>query len=163
MFSHFFLDNYHLFAPRAPHFMVPGLLEVPTSCFLVPLGWPTFCAFRETGTALFLKLLVLEATLRDTMVIVPQFHPSDFSPEGGALRHDSRRWRDLIPRGLGGMQARRWFRLSDRRRLVAIAGSVVATLARGKFTTFESIYKEMRGVTQPRTAGLASGLVTKTS
>jgi hypothetical protein len=154
IFSHFFLDNHHLFAPRAPYFIMPGLLEVPTSCFLVPLGWPTFCAFREKGTALFLKLLMLEAALRDTMVVVPQFHPSDFSPEGGAIRHDRRRWRDLIPRGLGGMQARRWFRLSDRRRLVAIACSIVAALGRGNLTSFELIYKQMTDVKQPRAAGM---------
>ncbi len=143
--SHFFLDNRHLLAPRTPHFIAPGLLEIPTSCFLVPLGWPTFCASRERGTALFLKLLVLEAALRDRMVVVPQFHASDFSLEGGAIRHDRRRWRDLIPHGLGGVQARRWFRLSDRRRLARIASAVVDTLARGRLTTFGAVYSELKG------------------
>jgi len=161
IFSHFFLDNHHLFAPRAPHFLMPGLLEIPTSCFLVPLGWPTFCAFREKGTAIFLKLLMLEATLRDKMVVVPQFHPSDFSPEGGTIHHDKRRWRDLIPRGLGGIQARRWFRLDDRKRLVAIANCIMAGLARGRLTTFAVVYEEMTGVPQPEPAAMATRVLTK--
>jgi hypothetical protein len=163
IFSHFFLDNHHLFAPRAPSFLLPGLLEVPTSCFIVPLGWPTFCAFREKGTALFLKLLTLEATLRDSVLVVPQFHPSDFSPCGGTIRHDPRRWSDLIPRGLGGVQARRWFRLSDRKRLAAIACSVLETLAAGKLTSFELVYEEMKGIAPREIAETDTELLSKAS
>jgi hypothetical protein len=147
--SHFVWDNRHLAAGRVPHFIAPGLLEIPQSTLLVPLSWPVFCTFREAGTRVFLGMLMLEAYVRRSVTLVPQFHVSDFALEGEPLRHEKRSWRDLIPRASGGIQARRWFRLADRRRLVGICNGVVSALAKGEFTTYETIYQEMTQHVRP--------------
>lgn len=141
--SYFPTEHRHLLARRDPHFLPSGLLEVPTSTFLVPLAWPTFCAFRETGTMWFVRMLMLEASIRKPVVIVPQFHVSDFSPDGGPVRHDRRCWRDLIPKTVGGIRARRWFRLADRGRLVVLCKRVMSVLSENGMTTFQSVYCEM--------------------
>ena len=63
------LSSYPLRSPwltarREPYFVSGQLLEVPTSCFLFPLGSPTFLTLRRAGSMAFLRLLALEARVR---------------------------------------------------------------------------------------------------
>lgn len=141
--SAFPYDNRHFFARRAPHFVRPGLLEVPTSSFLVPLGWPTFCTLRKAGSLLAANLMALEATLRRSLVVVGQFHASDLAPCGGEVPCVEKRWSDLVPRATGGIGARRWLRVTDSGRVAAASTAVMARMARGELTTFGAVREEM--------------------
>jgi hypothetical protein len=42
-------DSPYLWARRSPHFVPPTLLEVPTSCALIPLAAPSFQTLRRVG------------------------------------------------------------------------------------------------------------------
>jgi hypothetical protein len=141
--SAFPYDNRHLFAARAPHFVRPGLLEIPTSSFLVPLGWPTFCTLRRAGSLLVANLMAMEATLRRSLVVVGQFHASDLAPCGGEVPCVEKRWSDLIPRATGGIGARRWLRVTDSGRVAAVSTAVMARMARGELTTMSAVREEM--------------------
>jgi len=141
--SSFPYDNRQLLRSRAPSFLRPGLLEVPTSTLLVPLGWPTFCTLRRRASVLLANLLGLEASARYALVLVGQFHVSDLAPGGEELPHrDERSWRDLLPRAHGGIPARRWLRLTDRSRVAAISVAVMSRMARGELTTFAAVRAE---------------------
>jgi len=52
--------NTWLFVRRAPYELAPGLLEVPTSCLLLPAASPTWLTPRRWITAAFLRLLLWE-------------------------------------------------------------------------------------------------------
>lgn len=67
-------------SPRSPWFLRPGLLEIPTSTFLVPAGSPTFSTLRRTLAVLFVRLLATESYWHGNHVLVLQFHPDDFNP-----------------------------------------------------------------------------------
>ena len=140
--SSFPYDNRHLLLPRAPRFVRPGLLEVPTSTLLVPLGWPTFCTLRRRGSVFLTSLLALEAAMRYSLVLVGQFHISDLAPGGEELPRVKRHWRDLIPRARGGIAARRWLRLTDRERVAGISVAVMSRMARGELTSFAAVRAE---------------------
>ncbi len=144
--SSFPYDNRQVFFGRAPHFVRPHLLEIPTSTLLVPLGWPTFCTLRNTGSMLLLGALMLEARIRRSMVVVGQFHISDLVPGGEPLPRVERHWSDLLPRTGRGIAARRWLRLTDRARVAAVSVSVMSLMAGEKLTTFGSVLTEAAAV-----------------
>ena len=132
-------DNRHLLAGRAPHFVRPGLLEVPTTTLLLPLGWPTFCTLRRAGSALLVSALALEATLRRSLVLVAQFHVADLVPDGRSFPRATRRWADLLPQKGRGIAARRWLRSTDRRQVAATCSAMMDRLASGELTTFGAV------------------------
>jgi hypothetical protein len=139
LLSSFPFDNRHLLLARAPRFIRPGLLEVPTSTLLVPLGWPTFCTLRKGGSLVLARLLVLEASIRSPLVVVAQFHVSDLAPGEGHMTRHPFRWRDLVPRARGGIAARRWLRLTDRRRVAEVSVAVMSLMAEGDLVTFADV------------------------
>ena len=53
--------NTWLFARRTPYELAPGLLEVPTSCLLLPAASPTWLTLRRRASLAFLRLLLWEA------------------------------------------------------------------------------------------------------
>jgi hypothetical protein len=157
LLSSFPYDNRHMLRPRAPSFLRCGLLEVPTSTLLVPLGWPTFCTLRRRGSVLVANALALEAALRFRHVLVGQFHVSDLAPGGADLPQVERTWRDLIPRARGGIGARRWLRMTDRSRVAEISVAVMSRMARGDLTTFSAVRAEaMLARRQPSAAAEAT-------
>src|SRR5262249_17927744 len=90
-------------AGRGPHVVAPGLVEVPTSCALVPAGSPTFRTLRGLSHAL-LALLETEARLARSRVVVVQIHVEDVLPDGRS--HPSPpplRWRDFRPASHAGL------------------------------------------------------------
>ena len=56
--------NTWLFARRTPYELAPGLLEVPTSCLLLPAASPTWLTLRRRAASAFLRLLLWEARHR---------------------------------------------------------------------------------------------------
>jgi len=69
---------------RGIYSLRPGLVEVPTSTFIVPASSNTFRLLRCLSPA-FLALLLAEARLLADRVIVLQFHPADFCASRGNL------------------------------------------------------------------------------
>jgi len=141
--SSFPYDNRHMVSGRAPHFLRPGLLEVPTSTMLVPLGWPTFCTLRRRGSMVVTRALALEAKLRRSLVLVGQFHVSDLAPGGDNMTQRTFRWSDLIPRADGGIAARRWLRMTDRGRVAGISLAVMTRMASGELVSFAEVLAAM--------------------
>jgi len=136
-------ENRHLLAGRTPHFVRPGLLEVPTSTLLLPLGWPTFCTLRQAASRLLVDALALEAKLRRSLVLVAQFHVADLVPDGRSLPRVTRSWSDLLPRKGKGIAARRWFRSTDRRQVAATCSAMMDLLASGELTTFGAVRSQV--------------------
>ena len=73
--------NTWLFARRTPYELAPGLLEVPTSCLLLPAASPTWLTLRRRAALAFLRLLLWEARRRADRVPCVQLHVSDFVPD----------------------------------------------------------------------------------
>ena len=73
--------NTWLFARRTPYELAPGLLEVPTSCLLLPAASPTWLTLRRRAASAFLRLLLWEARRRADRVPCVQLHVSDFVPD----------------------------------------------------------------------------------
>jgi len=142
LLSSFPWDFRNVLAKRVPHFVRPGLLEIPTSSLLIPLGWPSFCVLRRRASLLFTELLVAESAVNERIVLVAQFHPSDFADEGPGFRIPRRGWRDLIPRRVGGIQARRWFRSTDRRLVAEVSRLVFDRLVGHGPTSLGAIWEE---------------------
>ena len=69
--------NTWLFARRTPYELAPGLLEVPTSCLLLPAASPTWLTLRRRAALAFLRLLLWEARRRADRVPCVQLHVSD--------------------------------------------------------------------------------------
>lgn len=91
-------------APRRVRYIRPGLLEVPTSSFIVPAGSPTFLIIRRFLSLAFVRLLVHEALMLGDRVITLQFHPNDFNPNSTqAPPYGRLRWRDFWLNKYGGL------------------------------------------------------------
>ena len=131
----------HLLAPRRPYFVRRSLLEVPTSCLFVPLGSPTFVTFRELGSKAFARLLMLEARLLRSRVVVAQFHVDDVVGEGRLPGWSRREWRHLLP-SRHGIVARYWIRMTDADAVSRLSREVIGLLARGQLMKLDDIYAE---------------------
>ena len=94
------------FAPRRPHLLRPGLLEIPTSTFVLPLGSPAYRFLRKNLSVSLLSLLLVESRLFASRVVALQFDTPDFS--GVLPPRSPLSWRDLVWRRRGGILARRF-------------------------------------------------------
>src|SRR5271165_2761997 len=72
------LENPWLLSDRKPNWLGVGLLEIPTSTFLLPLASPSFAMLRRRGSELLLKLLMLEARNLEDYALVLSFDIEDF-------------------------------------------------------------------------------------
>lgn len=119
-------DNVWTLAPRRPWELAPGLLEVPTSCFLVPAGAPTFMVLRRRGSRLLLRLLAWEAGAFSRPLTV-QFHVGFLNPSSVRHRRPSEPLsvRDFIPRRSGGLGFKHRLRSSDMGAMAEIAAGIL--------------------------------------
>jgi hypothetical protein len=124
------------FASRRLQYLRPGLLEVPTSTFLIPASSTAFRIMRDQSLR-FARTLVWEALNFSDRVVTLELHPEDFNP-------DSKRvwaWtgikpRDFLLRRIGGfgfrhyLQDTRYRRISERTQtlLQLMAGHQTMTL-----------------------------------
>jgi peptidoglycan/xylan/chitin deacetylase (PgdA/CDA1 family) len=136
---------------RDPHYIRPGLIEVPTSTVLVPAGSPAFLIFRRRVSLAFARLLVLEAAMLGDRAIVLQFHPSDFNPAsaecapcGAHLRLE-----DFILRPQGGFGFKHHLKDTNRARIAATTEALIRILAAHRCCTladFAASWQRERGM-----------------
>jgi len=106
-------------SPRRPHYLAPGLVEIPTSTLLVPAAAPTFLTLRAAGSRALLALLEFEARLDRDHPIVLQFHVEDFLLDGRRERDPGRlSWAHLLPRARGGFALKHFLRDREPARIV---------------------------------------------
>jgi polysaccharide deacetylase len=135
------LSNPWLRAPREPHFVCGRLLEVPTSCFLVPLASPTFITLRREGSLAFWRLLALETAIRSRIVLNAMFHAGDFHVPTAARARRRLMVSDLVPRRHGGLAWRHLLRCCDAQKIVDCTHALVALASSsGLVTTLSAIY-----------------------
>ena len=132
--------NTWLFARRAPYELAPGLLEVPTSCLLLPAASPTWLTLRRRAASAFLRLLLWEARRCGDRVPCVQLHVSDFVPDAAPPSHEERLGLDsFLPRTDGGLRFKVFLRERDPRRVYAISKEIVKTLQGEQWTGFVTL------------------------
>lgn len=121
--------NTWLFARRGLHALAPGLLEVPTSCFLLPAAAPTFLTLRRRAALAFLRLLLWEARhWRDRLPCI-QLHVSDFVTDAPPPPPEERLGLDsFLPRRDGGLRVKVFLRERNPARVHRITQEVIGTL-----------------------------------
>jgi len=130
-------------SPRRVHYLAPGLVEVPTSTFLLPAGAPVFLTLRGTGSRVFLTLLELEARLDRNRPIVLQFHVEDFCPESSRQRGAGRpMWSDLTLRRRGGFRFKLFLRETNADRIVRCHREIIQRFSRLQVSTVTAIARD---------------------
>jgi hypothetical protein len=139
--------NTWLFARRTPYELAPGLLEVPTSCLLLPAASPTWLTLRRRTTAAFLHLLLWEADRHANGIPCVQFHVSDFVPDAAPPSPEEKlSWGSFLPRPHGGLRFKVFLRERDPRRVYAITQEIIETLRgapRGGFVRLRDLVKSL--------------------
>jgi hypothetical protein len=133
------LENPWLMAKRKINWLRTGLLEVPTSTFLLPLASPTFAMLRRCGSELLLKLLMLEATNSEDHALVLSFDIEDFDRYRN-LGKTTLKWRHLIPLASGGLQWRYWLRTYNPEEKFRTTFAIFEELVGNQFVRLSDIY-----------------------
>jgi hypothetical protein len=121
--------NTWLFARRTPYELAPGLLEVPTSCLLLPAASPTWLTLRCRAASAFLRLLLWEARRRADRVLCVQFHVSDFVPDAAPPSpEETLGLRSFLLRRDGGLRFKVFLRERNPERVYAMPSAVIGTL-----------------------------------
>jgi hypothetical protein len=116
-------------ARRGVHELAPGLLEVPTSCLLLPAASPTWLTLRRRAALAFLRLLHWEARRRAECVLCVQLHVSDFVPDAAPPSPEETLGLDSFRlRRDGGLRFKVFLRERDPRRVYAITKEIIGTL-----------------------------------
>ena len=106
-----------MWAPRAPyrpHLKSPyrrgdvNLVEIPTSCLLLPFAHATMTGIRSRGMAAMFEILAWEARHFER-VLVPLLHPESIVGEDFDWGPRRLKWSDFIPRRNGGLSLRYHF------------------------------------------------------
>lgn len=119
--------------PYRPHRLSPyrrgdlNLLEIPTSCLLLPFAHATMTAVRSKGMAAMLRALLWEA-LRFERVLVLLLHPESLAGEDFYWGRRKLRWTDFVPRRNGGLSLRYHFGDIPPERSQALSRELVAAL-----------------------------------
>ena len=121
--------NTWLLARRTPYALAPGLLEVPTSCLLLPAASPTFLTLRHRVALAFLRLLLWETRHCGGRVPCVQLHVSDFVPDAAPPLPDERlSLGSFLPRPDGGLRFKVFLRERDPERVYATTLAIIAAL-----------------------------------
>ena len=121
--------NTWLFARRTPYALAPGLLEVPTSCLLLPAASPTWLTLRRRAASAFLRLLLWEARHRADCVPCVQLHVSDFVPDAAPpAPEDKLSPGSFLPRRHGGLRFKVFLRERKPERVYAITRAIIDAL-----------------------------------
>jgi peptidoglycan/xylan/chitin deacetylase (PgdA/CDA1 family) len=133
------LKNPWLLAARHPAWLREGLLEIPTSTFLLPLASPSFAMLRRNGSQLLLNLLMLEAKKSKDMVLVLSFDVHDFDMYR-VCGKATIKWRHLIPLASGGLQWRHWLRTYNPEEVYRNTVAIFERLEKTRFVRLSDIY-----------------------
>ena len=121
--------NTWLFARRAPYELAPGLLEVPTSCLLLPAASPTWRTLRRRASSAFLRLLLWETRRYADRMPCVQLHVSDFLPDAAPpLPEEALGLRSFLPRQDGGLRFKVFLRERAPQRVYAITLGIIESL-----------------------------------
>jgi hypothetical protein len=135
--------NTWLFARRTPYELAPGLLEMPTSCLLLPAASPTWLTLRRRASSAFLRLLLWEARRRADRVLCMQLHVSDFMPDAAPPSpEEALGLRSFLLRRDGGLRFKLFLRERNPERVYAITLAIIATLRgqpRGELVTLREL------------------------
>ena len=131
--------NPWLFSRRSPHLLQGSLLEIPSSCFLVPLASPTIHTFRGVGSRCFLACFELESRLFHHRVITVTFDTPDFNPDRPKPLKGTFNWSELLPRVDGGFYFRWRMRETNPDRITRLTLSILEQLATHKISTLREI------------------------
>jgi Polysaccharide deacetylase len=139
LLSSYPLENPWLMAERKLNWLRAGLLEVPTSTFLLPLASPSFAMLRRCGSEILLKLLMLEARNSEDHVLVLSFDIEDFDRER-ILVKATKKWRHLLPLASGGFQWRYWLRTYSPEQKFRTTLAIFEQLVGNQFVRLSDIY-----------------------
>lgn len=121
--------NTWVFSRRSVFELAPGLLEAPTTSFLLPAASPTFLTLRRPAALIFLRFLLWEAHRLTGRLPCVQFHVGDFAPDAAPLLPDENLGLgSFLPRPDGGLRFKVFLRERDPRRVYRITEELIATL-----------------------------------
>lgn len=138
-------DDVWTFAPRRLRYLAPGLLEVPTSTFLVPAGWPTFLTFRSSAR-LLVDLLAFECRLLPERVLTVQLHASGFRARTQEPHRHAEKLTlaSFLPRRVGGLAFRQRLRCGSPAVMAAVTSAVLDSLQGARFVSISDVAAEHR-------------------
>lgn len=143
--------NTWLFARRGLHELAPGLLEVPTSCLLLPAASPTFLTLRRRAAAVLLRLLLWEAQRWPDRVPCVQLHVSDFVPDSAPPPpEEALGLGSFLPRRDGGLRFKVFLRERDPDRIACIIGELITLLCERAGSKFVRLRDLITGPTTPQ-------------
>ena len=141
--------NTWLFARRTPYALAPGLLEIPTSCLLLPAASPTWLTLRRRAASAFLHLLLWEARRRAEYVPCVQLHVSDFVPDAAPPSPvETLGLRSFLPRRDGGLRFKVFLRERNPERVYATTLAIIEVLRGhrgGGFVRLRELVKPAEG------------------
>jgi hypothetical protein len=143
-FGNFPMASPWLLSSRSPYWIWDGLLEIPTSSFLLPLASPSFATLRKLGSKAFLRLLLAEANFFKDWILVIDFDSQDFQPDRPEPEQ-SYDWQDLLPRRAGGLEWRKWLRTYNPRQVFSITRDLIEALSWYRFSTLSDIRASLCG------------------
>lgn len=127
------------FSSRQMRFLRPGLLEIPTSAFLIPASSTAFRILRNQSFQ-FTKTLLWEAKNFVNRVVTVELHPEDFNP------NTKRRWgwdgikpNDFLLRKIGGLGFRHYLQDTSYRRISERTHSLLELMKKQKIMTLSQI------------------------
>jgi len=116
-------------ARRSVHELAPGLLEVPTSCLLLPAASPTWLTLRRRAASAFLRLLLWEARRSAGRVPCVQLHVSDFvSDAAPSSPEETLSLRSFLPQVDGGLRFKVFLRERDPQRVFRMTQALIEAL-----------------------------------
>lgn len=102
LFSSLPFSSTWFFSPRSVHTNEHGLLVVPSSTFIFPLGMPTFSILGGLLSVLFLYALKLEASISKRKILNIMLHVGDLHPNAKPKPNPPKSFDMLLPKKYGG-------------------------------------------------------------
>jgi hypothetical protein len=126
---------------RSPYFIRPTLLEIPTSCFIVPASSMTFATLRSLS-CLFINFLIVESVLCGRIINL-QFHPGDFNPNSKGKKWKAPlKLKDFIPTRNNGFNFKHLLPESDTIKLNNLTQTIIQRVSLFKFLKMSDVLRE---------------------
>ena len=126
----------YLFSKRKPFYLTKNLLEIPTSCLIVPLAEPTYRSLNGWIASILLLALKMEGA-----VINIQTHPADFSKMSKHRGHFSFNLKSFFPYKDSGVMFRHFLKTNNSEKIFSILEKITKELSFTRVSHFLSIYK----------------------
>lgn len=142
-------DNVWTLAPRRITRLAPGLVEVPTSTFIVPAASPAFLILRGTASRALVRLLALESRVLPDRALTLQFHASDFAAHSTRPKKKQAplTFESFLPQRNGGFAFKNHLGRTDPATAHALTASIFEMLGTARFMTLSEIAADHRRAT----------------